>query len=63
MPTVMPDDELLRKAVCYIDELLKDGDKPLAKILDEAAMRFNLGPASCEYLNSLFSNQKDQEKQ
>jgi len=58
MTTIMPDDELLRKAVIYIDEILKEKDTPLQKALEQAAMRYNLGPAACEYLQGLFADRK-----
>lgn len=58
MTTIMPDDELLRKAVTYIDELLREKDIPVNKALEQAAMRFNLGPAACEYLQNLFADRK-----
>lgn len=57
MTTIMPDDELLRKAVRHIDTALKEEEsKPLAVILEEAAQRYNLGPAACEYLQDLFKD-------
>ncbi len=56
MTTIMPDDELLRKAVRYIDEELKQSETPLPKVLEQAALRYNLGPAACEYLHSLFAD-------
>lgn len=59
MTTIMPDDELLRKAVRHIDAMLKSGEQSLDKALDDAAMRFNLGPAQCEYLRSLFKSQPE----
>lgn len=58
MTTIMPDDELMRKAVRYIDEVLKESDAPLPKVLEQAALRFNLGPAACEYLRSLFADRE-----
>lgn len=59
MTTIMPDDELMRKAVRYIDETLRETDLSLPKVLEQAAMRFNLGPAACEYLHSLFKDRGD----
>lgn len=56
MTTIMPDDELMRKAVRYMDEILKESNMPLQKALEQTAMRFNLGPAACEYLQSLFAD-------
>jgi hypothetical protein len=56
MATVMPDDELLRKAIRYVDEALKEQGKSKGSALEEAAMRYNLGPVSCQYLHSVFSD-------
>lgn len=56
MTTIMPDDELMRKAVRYIDDVLKESETPLPKVLEQAAMRYNLGPAACEYLRNLFAD-------
>lgn len=56
MATVMPDDELLRKAIHYVDEALKEQGRSKLNTLEEAAMRFNLGPTSCQYLHSVFAD-------
>ena len=56
MPTVMPQSELLRKALIFVDERRRE--KPAAKLsnlLDEAGMRFNLSPRDSEALLHLFS--------
>ncbi len=50
MPTVMPEGELVRKAINWVLEMRKDDARPLAVLIDEAAMRFNLGPKDCEAL-------------
>lgn len=63
MTTIMPDDELMRKAVRYIDALLQEGQEPLGKVLEQAAVRFNLGPAACEYLASLFAGRQNNNTQ
>lgn len=56
MATVMPQSELLRRAVKYVsDERGDNPDKKLHAILDEAAMRFNLSPLDSDALHRLFS--------
>ena len=51
MTTIMPEGEDLRKAVRWISEEREaDPDKKLGKLLDEAAVRFNLSPGDAEYL-------------
>ena len=60
MSTVMPTSELLRNAFAYIkDTRLDHPERPLASILDEAGMRFNLSPLDCEALQRLFSAGED----
>lgn len=57
MPTIMPQSELLRRAVTYANETRIDNpQRAMADILDEAAMRFNLSPLDSEALNRLFSS-------
>lgn len=55
MSTVMPQSELCRRAVAWIDEQLRETDKPLSKLLEEASMRFNLGPSDCEFLQRFYT--------
>ncbi len=57
MPTVMPEGELVRKAINWILEMRKDDPRPLAVLIDEAAMRFNLGPKDCESLKRTLSSE------
>ena len=60
MATVMPQSELLRRAVQYVsDEKNDNPDKRLSAILDDASMRFNLSPLDSEALNRLFTEEKD----
>lgn len=59
MTTVMPQSELLRRAVQYVsDEKSDNPDKKLAAILDDASMRFNLSPLDGEALYRLFTEEK-----
>lgn len=45
MATIIPQNELLRRALEYIDERAREHpDASLASLLDEAGMRFNLSP-------------------
>lgn len=56
MTTVMPQNELTRRAIDWISG--KYADIPAAKrqsqLIEEAAMRFNLGPADVEFLKRFF---------
>lgn len=59
MATVMPQSELLRRAVKYVsDERGDNPEKKLAAIIDDASMRFNLSPLDSEALSRLFSRQE-----
>lgn len=56
MATIMPQSELLKKAVVFVDETRKEHPgKRVTDIIDEAAMRFNLSPLDCEALYRLFA--------
>ena len=56
MATIMPQSELLRRAVQYVSDEQKDNpDKKLFAIIDDASMRFNLSPIDGEALRRIFS--------
>ena len=58
MTTIMPQSEMCRKAVAWIDE--QRGERPdagLARLIEEAAQRFNLGPNDCQFLERFFKEQ------
>ncbi|MDR1660331.1 MAG: hypothetical protein LBR94_08375 [Desulfovibrio sp.] len=60
MSTIMPQGELVRKALAYITEQRAfNPDKPVAYLLDEAGMRFNLTPLDTAALERLFQNPRD----
>ncbi len=54
MTTIMPQSELLRKAVHWMAETSKESGRPALAFLDDAAQRFNLSPKECEYLANFF---------
>ncbi|WP_291318599.1 hypothetical protein [Desulfonatronospira sp.] len=57
MSTIMPEDKKIRQAVKWVDEGIQDGKK-LSRLLDEAGMRFNLGPREEEFLYNFFKKNK-----
>jgi len=61
MATVMPQGELLRKAVTWISEETKETKKSTAVLIDEAARRFNLGPKDTEFLIKFFKENQGQQ--
>lgn len=55
MTTVMPQKELVRRAAAWVAERKAENCGSLASLMDEAGMRFNLGPADQEFLKKLFA--------
>lgn len=59
MTTIMPQSELLRRAAAHVSEALAERpDRDLTWLLDETAMRFNLGPREQQALERLFRTDK-----
>ena len=59
MPTIMPQGENVRKAVKWISEERQGSSaKTLSRLVEAAAVKFNLSPAESEYLARFFSEQK-----
>jgi hypothetical protein len=59
MTTIMPQSELTRKAVAWICELRDNGDeRALPVLIEEAGVRFNLGPRDMEFLLRFFKENK-----
>lgn len=57
MSTIIPQGELIRKAVAWISEVKDTCGKPLAKVIEEAAMRFNLSPKDVDFLTEFFAKE------
>jgi hypothetical protein len=63
MSTVMPQGELLRKALAYaLEQRSVNPGKSTASILDEAGMRFNLSPLDTASLERLFAAETSEGK-
>lgn len=60
MTTVMPQSELLRKSVNWISEQRAETGKSLGKLIEEAGMRFNLGPKDQDFLRQFLSEAKQE---
>lgn len=58
MSTVMPQSEMCRKAIAWIEAQRRESDKPLPVLREEASLRFNLGPADCEFLRRFFAQER-----
>jgi hypothetical protein len=61
MATIQPKGEKIRQAVKWISgELQEDEKKSIQKLVQEAALRFNLSPAEEEYLVAFYREKKGQ---
>ncbi|MHC1789067.1 hypothetical protein [Solidesulfovibrio sp.] len=59
MATIMPQGELTRRAVTWIDEQRELTGKPFAALIDQAAMQFNLSPRDTEFLARFFTEREE----
>lgn len=59
MATIMPQGELMRRAVAWIDTQRAATDQPLSALIDEAALRFNLSPKDTDFLVGFFKEQRE----
>ena len=60
MTTVMPQSELMRKAITWVSQERTEKGGSLDKLLDQAGMRFNLGPKEQEFLREFFTKAEQQ---
>ncbi len=59
MATIMPQGELMRRAVKWIDEQRSHTGEPYAALIDKAAMNFNLSPKDAEFLTGFFKEREE----
>ena len=62
MATIMPQGELLRRAVKWIDERRGTTKEPLTALIDRAAMNFNLSPKDAHFLNNFFKERDGEQR-
>ncbi len=55
MSSIMPEGAAIRKAVQWVSKMREEGNTPLATLVDEASVRFNLSPKDSEFLNRFFT--------
>ena len=55
MSSIMPEGAAIRKAVQWISKMRQEGNNPLATLIDQACVRFNLSPKDSEFLNRFFT--------
>jgi len=61
MATIMPQGDLARKAVAWISDQQQECERKLSFLIDDAAMRFNLGPKDVEFLIRFFEEQSKED--
>lgn len=59
MTTIMPKGEKLRKAVKWISAERQSSGESLAKLIEKAALLFNLSPKEEEYLRIFYEQKGD----
>jgi len=62
MTTIMPQGELMRRAVKWIDERRAETDQSLTGIIDMAALQFNLSPKDAFFLEQFFKERQESPK-
>ncbi len=59
MTTIMPEGASVRKAIQWISQMREGGGQAsLMSLIDQASIRFNLGPKDCDFLHRFFSEQE-----
>jgi len=60
MSPIMPEGTAVRKAVQWISQRRQEDNKAsLVNLIEQACLRFNLGPKDCEFLHRFFREQQD----
>ena len=62
MATIIPEGELLRRAVVWIDTQRSETGRAASDLIDQAALRFNLGPKDTEFLVGFFKEQREADR-
>jgi len=59
MTTILPQGELMRRAVTWIDGQRAETGQSYAALIEAAALRFNLSPKDADFLQSFFKEQRE----
>jgi len=59
MATIMPQGELLRRAVRWIDDQRSETGEPFPALINKAAMNFNLSPKDADFLVGFFKEREE----
>jgi len=63
MSPILPEGAAVRKAVQWVSKMREEGNTPLAKLIEQACVRFNLSPKDCEFMHRFFAEGKTPESQ
>lgn len=58
MSTIMPQGELLRRAIKWIDDKRAETGDSMAALIEKAAMNFNLSPKDAAFLTGFFKERE-----
>jgi hypothetical protein len=62
MSTIQPKGEKMRQAVKWISaERLEDERRQISRLIQQAALKFNLSPKEEEYLAAFYQEERDKE--
>jgi hypothetical protein len=62
MSELLPEGEEIRRAVKWISQRRTEKDcPPLYRLIEEASVKFNLGPADAEFLERFLQKETDEE--
>ena len=62
MATIVPQGELIRKAVSWIGEEAEERKIDPVSLVDEAAMRYNISPNDAEFLRRFMAGEEKEEE-
>lgn len=59
MATIMPQGELMRRAVTWIDTKRAETGQAVSALIEQAALRFNMSPKDTDFLVGFFKEQRE----
>jgi len=62
MSSILPEGAAIRKAVKWVSRMREEGKTTLPKLIEEAAVHFNLSPKDAEFLDRFFLEGTDEKR-